>query len=236
MSNLKRTLFATAITTSCGILAFANQATTRAHTVNSALATIKLRNPFTHEANLPDGTNLSSVRFERVRLVRLATQVRSAPAGSSCEEASNRDPGGSILCMDKGFQSLVSAYEVTYSYRGQPLASDEYGGTYLTFSVYLHPEEVDPDLSKRLSEHDLSKAAAARFFQLSTHRVSAQQIVVDEAASAYCRGNYVDGSWVRTDSRCADKVATRTITAPAEYITVRVDPAKAGGLASNPQR
>ena len=49
-----------------------------------------------------------------------------------------------------------------------------------------------------------------------------RDVVSDEAASRFCEGNYVNGTWTLTDPKCKDKVNYKTITARPKYITVRV--------------
>ena len=134
-----------------------------------------------------------------------------------------------MYCPYTEDQSPAAAYRVTYSYRGQPMASDEYGNTYYTFSVYFRPEELSPVVREALAKPKVSKADAAEYFDLTTDRTPIRQVVIDDAASTFCGGNFVKGGlWTHTDSKCQDKIVYNTITAPSDYITVKVDPSSSG--------
>jgi hypothetical protein len=88
-----------------------------------------------------------------------------------------------------------------------------------TFSVYFRPEEVAADgpVGK------LKRDQAASFFQVSTYRPTVEEKVIDKANSHFCEGSYVDGSWVRKDSKCQDQVQYTKQTVPSPYLTVQVD-------------
>ena len=122
-------------------------------------------------------------------------------------------------------ESAVPAYQVTYSFDGPPMASDEYGNTHYTFNVYFRPEELSPDLQRALATHALRKSAAARRFDLTTYRSSIRQAVIDQAASAFCDGAYVDGNWTRNNPACADRVVYTTVVSPSPYIAVKIEEA-----------
>ena len=192
---------------------------------------VEALDPFTHVADIPEGSDLSSIRFEGVKMVKVATESKSTTDLRSCEEAANVDPGGSMDCPHTQLQSPSPAYQVTYSYQGRPMGSDEYGSGYFAFSVYFRPDELSPAVWNELCEHKMAKADAAGFFELTTYRVSVRQVVIDEAASTFCDGDFVDGSWTHTDSKCEDRINSKTITAPSTYITVKVDPAAPTSLA-----
>ena len=191
--------------------------------------------PFTHLASLPDGSDLSSIKFEGVRIVRVATRKKSVTDPGSCALAAHGE-SGSERCPYTEFQARATAYEVTYSYRGRPLASDESGSNYFTFSVYLRQDEVDPALSKMLSGHKQVKAAAADFFALTSVRNTVQSPVIDVAASSFCEGNFVDGAWAQSDRKCGENVKTTTISAPSKYVTVKVsiNPARLDSASNQP--
>jgi hypothetical protein len=55
-------------------------------------------------------------------------------------------------------------------------------------------------------------------------RDSLLQIVIDQANSNLCDGNYVDGNWTHTNPKCEDDVAYKVVATPSNYITVKVDP------------
>ena len=137
-----------------------------------------------------------------------------------------------VLVQPEAFRR---AYQVTYSFEGQPLASDEYGDRHFTFSVYFRPEELGPEEREVLSRRKGGRADAAELFRLTTSRESESRPVIDEDHSTFCEGTYVDGAWVQTNPTCKGNVKFKTITAPSDCITVRIDPApRLRALASAP--
>ena len=70
----------------------------------------------------------------------------------------------------------------------------------------------------------MSRAAAAEDLKLTTYRGLVPRVVIDEANSAFCDGNYIDGLWTHTDRNCEEKVTYKTVAMPSDYIAVRVDP------------
>ena len=182
------------------------------------------RNPFTHVAYIPADADQSSIRFAGFRAVKLPTRTSSTMDERYCEDVLHRDPGGSMYCPLVGHEGYTLVYEVSYSYDGPPLPSDEYGGRHFAFSVYFRPEEF----SLREQEALLQRKGAVngtRSFQLSTHREFEPRVVVDQANSVFCEGSFVEGLWVHTDAKCKDTIRSKTITVPSGFITVRVEPA-----------
>jgi hypothetical protein len=224
MTKLRLTFVAAAIGALVALPAMAGEMT-KSHDSQSVVVTVEALHPFTHVADIPEGSDTSSIRFESVKLVKVATESKSTTDWSACEEAANIEPGGSLYCPYTQLQSPEPAYQVTYSYRGQPMGSDEYGNGYFTFNVYFRPDELSPTAWKKLSEHAMAKADAAGFFELTTYRAPVQEVVIDEAASTFCDGNFVDGLWTHANSQCEDKIHDKTITALSSYVTVKVDPA-----------
>jgi len=104
------------------------------------------------------------------------------------------------------------------------MASDEYGNTYFTFSVYFRPDELSSGPRRAVSSGKISQTAATELFQLMTSRDSIHQIVIDHANSTLCDGNYVDGNWTRTNPQCEDSIAYTTVASASPYITLKVDP------------
>lgn len=185
-------------------------------------------NPFTHFAYIPEGADVSSIRFEEAKMVKVATQRKLTSDVRYCESVMQGDPGGSMYCPYVQFQAPSVAWQVTYSYQGQPMASDEFGNSSSTFSVYLHPNELSPAVRENLSRHRMSKADAASLFEFRTYGDPVRRVVINEAASTFCEGNFVDGLWMHIDAKCEDKVNYMMITAPSAYIAVRVNPALVG--------
>ena len=188
------------------------------------MVVVKSLERFTHTATLPKGADPASVRFERVKLVRIPTRTRSTADADYCEEAALREPGGSMRCPSIRQEGIARAFEVTYSFEGQPLASDEYGNRSFTFSVYFRPEEFSAKQQEVLLRGK-GRASVAEMFQLTTSRELQSREVVDYNHSTFCAGTYVDGLWSRTNPACEDSIKFKTITVPAEYLTVRVEPA-----------
>jgi hypothetical protein len=184
-----------------------------------AVTPAKAKPPFTRIAYIPAGSDLSSITFQGIKPVRIATKSRSTTDTHYCQEAAFRDPGGSMFCPYTKLDALVPAYQATYVFNGQPLASDEYGNRKFTFSVYIRPEELRPEVLK------LRRADVAALFELTTFRTPEPRVVIDESKSTFCEGTYVDGSWTPVDRRCEDTVNYKTIPVASDYITVRVDPA-----------
>lgn len=179
--------------------------------------------PFTHVSYIPAGSSMSSIRIESIKLVKVPTKRRIVTNEGYCNQPW-AEPGGSMECQRITDELPVTAYRVTYSYRGQPLASDEYGNTYFTFSVYFRPAEIGPRLREIVALGKVRRADLEEFFELTTSRQLVQQTVIDSAKSAQCDGTYIDGNWTRTNPKCEDRLAYKTVTGPSPYIAVRVDP------------
>ena len=127
-----------------------------------------------------------------------------------------------MFCPFVQYKSPAPAYRVMYSFTGQPLASDEYAGTHFTFSVYLRPEDLRDSIRRAIDEKRMSRKEAASLFNLTTSRDPVQRTAIDEAHLTLCDGSYADGSWMRRDPLCEDKLAYRMVTASSGYITVKV--------------
>ena len=105
------------------------------------------------------------------------------------------------------------------------MASDEYNNPNFTFSVYFRPTEMSPRLREMLSLGNIRRAMVAELFEITTSTDSIQQVVIDEANSTFCDGNYIDGTWIHTNPKCEDRIAYKKVASPSPYIRVRVDPA-----------
>jgi hypothetical protein len=79
--------------------------------------------PFTRVAYIPVGADLSSIEFERIETVKVATKRKFIT--SRCE-VGYQEPGGSMYCPYIQDESPAAAYEVSYSFSAPPMASDEY--------------------------------------------------------------------------------------------------------------
>jgi hypothetical protein len=178
-------------------------------------------------ATIPAWSDPASIRFEKIRMVKAVAAVKSTTNANYCGELAFRDPGGSMFCPDTQIAPTASLYELTYSYVGQPLASDESSSRRFTFRVYLRPEELAPEIRQRLSARTPDRADLAGYFALRANREAVRRQVVDTAQSKFCDGAYVDGAWVHANARCQDDVRYTVTSAPSEYITVKVDLAPA---------
>src|ERR1700689_923160 len=94
----------TAICLGCSWSAMANGLTLESN--DSQAVKGQELDPFTHFANIPAGSDVSSIKFERVRAVKVATQRKSIYETSYCKEAESRDPGGSAYCPHTLFQAF----------------------------------------------------------------------------------------------------------------------------------
>jgi len=175
-------------------------------------------NPYTHVASIPATVDPSTIRFEKLRMVELASKTKTTSDSQDCKERQSREPDGSP-CQTATVVERVQAVEATYSYNGPAVSSGEATPGRDTFSVYFRPEEVGVDGPVQKLKRD----QAASFFQMSTYRAMVEQKVIDKEHSHFCEGNYVDGSWVRKDPKCQDQVQYANQTVPSQYLTVQVD-------------
>ena len=118
----------------------------------------------THVAFIPEGSDLNSVRFEKVKTLKIRA---TAADTESCEDLAAREHrSASAECPQA--DAMTSVYEVTYSYSGQPMASDEYGNRHFTFQVYFRPDELSPAARKALSAAKIKRADVASYFAVKT--------------------------------------------------------------------
>jgi hypothetical protein len=185
---------------------------------------IKDLHPFTHLASIPASSDPAKIKIEKVKATRVFTKEKTIVDPGYCKDMPFRDPGGSMFCPYTEDVAPAPAYEVTYSFKGEPLASDEYGNRYFTFQVYFRPEDLSPGLRRALSIGKMKRAELATYFNVTTSRMPVRAAVIDEANSSFCDGNYTDGNWIQKDPNCKDKVSFKTVTMPSDYITVQVDP------------
>jgi hypothetical protein len=187
-------------------------------------AQIEDLHPFTHVTSIPATTDPQTIKFERVKAAKVFTKVKSTMDPGYCENLQFRGTGGSMYCPHTQATSPAPAYEVTYSYTGQPLASDEYGNRYFTFQVYFRPEELAPAVRRALSVGKMNRADLATYFNVTTSRQPVRATVIDRANSSFCDLHIVDGSWTPNDPKCRDNVRFKTVTVLSDYITVQVNP------------
>jgi hypothetical protein len=147
--------------------------------------------PFTHFVSIPAGSDPATIKFERLRATKVFTKVKSTRNPGYCKDLQFRDPGGSVYCPYNQSESPATAYEVTYSYHGQPLTSDEYGNRYFTFQVYFRPQELPPALQRAISGK-MKRDELATYFNVATARPLVLTAVSDQVKSSFCDGSYVD--------------------------------------------
>ena len=174
--------------------------------------------PFTHLATIPAIVDPSTIRFEKLRMVDVASKTKTSTDTEKCKQQQFRDPDGSN-CQTTIVEERVKAIEAVYSFSGPVVASGESTPGRDTFSVYFRPEAVGADGPVEKLKRD----QAASYFQVTTSRSMVEQKVVDKQHSQYCEGSYVDGSWVRKDPKCQDQVQYINQIVPSPYLTVQVD-------------
>jgi hypothetical protein len=174
--------------------------------------------PFTHVASIPAIVDPSTIRFEKMKVVELASKTKTTTDARKCKEKQFRDPDGSN-CQTTTVQERVKAVEAIYSYNGAVISAGESIPGRDTFSVYFRPEEVRADGPVEKLKRD----QAASFFQVTTARPMVGQNVIDKQNSHFCEGNYVDGNWIHKDAKCQDQVQYTNQTVPSQYLMVQVD-------------
>ncbi|MBV8843324.1 MAG: hypothetical protein JO307_10990 [Bryobacterales bacterium] len=195
-------------------------------------ATLSIASAQTNQvAYIPAGSNLSTIKFEGVKMVTLASSAETVPDGR-CEIAERSEPGGSMFCAPATAKTFERVYKVTYSYQGHALASDEYNNTHYTFSVYFRPEELSDAERRVLSIRKGGRADVAAMFEWTTSRDVQPSTVIDNSKSIMCQGTYVDGAWARSNVKCQDHVEFKTVAAPSDYVAVAVNLAHRTGVAA----
>jgi hypothetical protein len=223
MTTTQIALFAGAAVVVAGGLVIAirmNPATTAdGHgTIGAPVKEGEQANPYSHVATIPAVVDPSTIRFEKMRMVDVASKTKTTTDAAKCKDQQFRDPDGSN-CQTTTVEERVKAIEAVYSFSGPVIGSGEATPGRETFSVYFRPEEVGADgpVDK------LKRDQAASFFQVSTSRSMVEQKVVYKQHSQYCDGNYVDGNWVRKDPKCQDQVQFMNQIVPSPYVTVQVE-------------
>jgi hypothetical protein len=204
--------------------------------VTSAVATVPAKDgaavetahlqPFANIAEIPVGSDLSSIRFEGIKLVELSTRRSSIADKGHCD-GGHREPSGFMHCPSTQDGYLAPTYQITYSYNGPPIGGDEYGSTHFTFSVNVRPEDLNPTVRQTISEHKMSQTTAAEDFKLTTYRGLVPQVAIDDANSVLCAGNYIDGLWTQSDRNCEEKVSYKTVAMPSGLLGWSLSPGTA---------
>ncbi len=227
MNTTKIALFAGALAVAAGGLVVALRMNPSANStegagtigalVKSAPQTNEV-NPFTHTASIPVGVDPSTIRFEKLKNIELASKTKTTIDLEHCKEQQFRDPDGSG-CQTTAVLERIKAVEAKYSYTGLDLGTGESTPGRQTFSVYFKPEEVPTDGPAEKMKRD----QAAALFQVNTYRSMVEQKVIDKQHSQFCAGSYIDGSWVHSDAKCQDQVQFVSQAVPSPYLTVQVE-------------
>jgi hypothetical protein len=192
---------------------------------NPVVVSVENIQPFTHDAAIPVNVDTSTIRFEKVKATKVPTQIKRTSEGSICDNLT--EPGGSMYCPYEQRLAYVDAYDVVYSFAGQ---ADELGNKQTTFHVYLRPEELAPVLKEAIAAKQLNRGKASEYFHVSFIKEPVRRIVVDEAKSSFCPGTFGEEGWMHADARCQDKISYTSVLAPADYLTVRVEPFSIPGV------
>ncbi|HKE27320.1 MAG TPA: hypothetical protein VKB88_33425 [Bryobacteraceae bacterium] len=226
MNQTKITLLAGAAVVIAGGLVLAIRMNAPASTADTRGAigmlpsTTQESNPFNHVASIPATVDPSTIRFEKLKVVDLASKTQTTTDVQGCKERQFREPDGSN-CETVKVLEHVKAIEADYSFIGPQLSTGEgeISPSRQSFSVYFRPEELPS--SKPVEK--LNREQAESLFHLSTSRPMVQQKVIDQQKSHFCEGNYVDGSWMQKDSKCQEQVQYTTATVPSTYWAVAVE-------------
>jgi hypothetical protein len=224
MNNTKIALFAGAVVIVAAglVLAIRSNPSTSSKdgqgTIARPTAQMEERNPFTNVASIPATIDPSTIRFEKLRMVELASKTKTSTDPQNCKDAQFRDPDGSN-CKTVTVEERVKGLEAKYSYSGAVIASGESVPGRDEFSVYFRADELP--VSGAVDK--LNREQAASLFELSTSRPMVEQKFIDKEHSKFCEGNYVDGNWTRTDPKCQDQVQYMTKAVPSPNLLVQVD-------------
>jgi hypothetical protein len=196
-----------------GVAIFAAVAT------NSAEISI---DPFTRVASIPANSNLASIKFESAKATKVLTSWQATEDTDYCGELQFRDPGGSNYCPYTQAESHADAYELTYSYSDAAVVSARFSGIY-TFRVHFRPDELPEAWRAAIAHGKVDRAELASYFHVTTAHSPVNATAIDEVKSSFCDGNYIDGSWVNTDSLCRNQLRFKTVSVPSDFVTVHVE-------------
>jgi len=188
---------------------------------------MNIEGPFARSVYLPASADVSSIRLEKVRKVKVDATIKYGFDPAQCQELVTGELWRSTGCVYKTIQTTVAAFEVIYSYTGEPLASDEYANRTFTFGVYFRPEDLSEELQNALSGRRLSRSQAAQYFVVSIQRNSPTGAPLDPLPSHPCetRG-------------CKDSATYAGVSTTADEITAVIEPRPFGqpSVANAPPR
>jgi len=128
-----------------------------------------------------------------------------------------------MFCPSTRIESAAPAYEVTYSFTGQPTASDEFTNRHFTLTVYFRAEELAPEVRQALSGGKPSRADLAGYFAVHTNRAPVQRVAIENARSTFCAGAHVDGAWTHSNQNCRDDIRYTMVTGQSDFVTVKIN-------------
>jgi hypothetical protein len=223
LNNTKVILFAGAAVVVAIGLVFAIRSNS-SNSTNDVQGTIAQRTaqtdeltPFTNVASIPATVDPSTIRFEKARMVELASKTKTNQDTQNCKDRQFRD--GDMTCQSVTVVEKVQAIEARYSYSGPVIGSGEAVPGRDSFSVYFKPE----DLAAAGPVDKLNREQAESLFALSTSRPVIDEKVIDKAHSKFCDGNYVDGNWTKKDASCQDQIQYMTRSVASPNLLVQVD-------------
>jgi hypothetical protein len=231
LNKTKIVLFAgVAVVVAIGlVLALRQNSSTSTNDVQGAIAKRNVQtseiNPFTNVATIPAIVDPKTVRFEKLKMVELASKTKTTTDDQACKDRQFRD--GDVTCQTVTVLERVKAVEARYSYNGPVLSAGETIPGRDQFSVYFRPEE----LALAGPVDKLKREQAESLFEMHTSRPMVEEKVIDKAHSKFCEGNYIDGNWTKKDAKCEDQVVYINQTVPSPNLLVQVDvrrPANAG--------
>jgi hypothetical protein len=223
MNKNKIILFGAAVVVVAVVVDIATRSnnSTPASAVQGTIATRSVEtkeiNPFVNVAAIPAAVDPGTIRFEKVRNVDLASKMKVTSDAANCKDRQFRESDST--CTSVSVLEKVKAVEARYSYSGPAMSSGETVPGRDQFSVYFRPEE----LAAAGPIEKLNREQAESLFTVNTSRPTVDEKVIDKAHSQFCDGNYVDGNWMKKDSKCQDQVVYTTQTVPSPNMTVQVD-------------
>jgi len=180
---------------------------------------INIQGPFAHSVDLPGSADVSTIKFEKVRKIKVRATINYGFDPAKCQELVTGELWRAPGCAYKTIKTTVAAFEMIYSYTGEPLASDEYASRTFTFGVYFRPEDLPEHLQTVLSGRKLSRSEAAAYFDVNIQRNS---VTEDPVLSRPCNGNFSEGPGILTNARCRGSVSSAVVTTASDEVTVVV--------------
>jgi len=145
---------------------------------------VNIQASFTNVAYLPASTDVGSIRFEQLRMVKIPADLNYGIDATQCQELVTGQLWQSSSCSYSTIHTTVPAVEVIYSFTAAPLASDEYANRTFEFSVYLRPEDLPEALQKVHSGRKLTRSEEARYFAVNIRRDAVPETATNPGSEA----------------------------------------------------